>query len=456
MYVPTNVNVYTAAYSGSVAGMAVSGWITNLNPTAYVQVTAIAGAFAEAFDTVWDDAAPVTWLEFKTITSVSLSQFANRGPGSLDNHAFIDPDNWTVPAAAAAALVLEADAYFASQGIVPGGPSAGGAVSSVFARVGAVVAALNDYAASLISNDSNVAGATVKDALNQLLGPSIVDDRQVYVSKGGSDATGDGTISRPFLTIAAGMTAIVDASTAKRYALNLGPGVYSDDFALKPNVWIVGQSLYLSRINAVNVTLDPLWNDPGVNNRAGFVHIQFRAPYVFDLAAAGADEGYLTFENFSSIATLELRGTDDNAFFLSYSQYSGGIKQVGGFSISQGVSVTNGATWEITDSGVGSSTTAVLLNCNADLDGAFTVSCIAGANVFLNTSATSLLGANTLDGAGIVPQCAAGTFGPVLVLLNGAPSPRPIVTGSRAANPALTSALTGLNTIGVLTDSSVP
>lgn len=45
----------------------------------------------------------------------------------------------------------------------------GGAVSSVFGRVGAVIAVLGDYAASLVTNDSTVAGATVKDALNTLL-----------------------------------------------------------------------------------------------------------------------------------------------------------------------------------------------------------------------------------------------------------------------------------------------
>jgi len=52
---------------------------------------------------------------------------------------------------------------------------AAGFVSSVFARTGAVVAVLNDYAASLIDNDSTVSGSTVKDALNTLLGaiPSV-------------------------------------------------------------------------------------------------------------------------------------------------------------------------------------------------------------------------------------------------------------------------------------------
>jgi len=48
----------------------------------------------------------------------------------------------------------------------------GGAVASVFGRAGVVLAALHDYAASLIDNDSDVPGSTVKDALN-VLGSAI-------------------------------------------------------------------------------------------------------------------------------------------------------------------------------------------------------------------------------------------------------------------------------------------
>jgi len=43
-----------------------------------------------------------------------------------------------------------------------------GAVSSVYTRTGAVIALLGDYAASLVSNDSGVVGATVKAALDAL------------------------------------------------------------------------------------------------------------------------------------------------------------------------------------------------------------------------------------------------------------------------------------------------
>lgn len=41
-------------------------------------------------------------------------------------------------------------------------------VASVFGRIGAVVAAAGDYAASLVTNDSSVAGATVQAALNTI------------------------------------------------------------------------------------------------------------------------------------------------------------------------------------------------------------------------------------------------------------------------------------------------
>lgn len=44
----------------------------------------------------------------------------------------------------------------------------GAPVTSVFGRIGAVIATLGDYAASLITNDSSVTGATVKDALDTL------------------------------------------------------------------------------------------------------------------------------------------------------------------------------------------------------------------------------------------------------------------------------------------------
>lgn len=68
-------------------------------------------------------------------------------------------------------VIVEDDAVNARTNVTisgSGGGGEGGAVSSVFGRVGAVVAAASDYVASLIGNDSGVAGATVREALEAL------------------------------------------------------------------------------------------------------------------------------------------------------------------------------------------------------------------------------------------------------------------------------------------------
>jgi hypothetical protein len=62
----------------------------------------------------------------------------------------------------------------------------------------------------------------------------------VNVTKAGSDVTGDGTPEKPFLTIQRALTAITDATTAKRYAILVGPGSYADPFNVKPWVAVIG------------------------------------------------------------------------------------------------------------------------------------------------------------------------------------------------------------------------
>jgi hypothetical protein len=125
-YIPINTGAYTAAYAGAISGMAVSGWITNPNKTNYVNETVIAGAFAQAFDIAWNNAATLNNLELAAITAVIESDFQDRGPGPLSNPTFRDPNNWTIAARACVALILECDDYFTAEGINPGFPGGGG------------------------------------------------------------------------------------------------------------------------------------------------------------------------------------------------------------------------------------------------------------------------------------------------------------------------------------------
>jgi len=140
MFTPINPLAFSAAYSGAVSGMAIAGWITDPNAIDYALVTSIAGAFAQAFDGVWNNATPLNALEFQNINSACAAEFEGRGPGPLNNPSFQLPAFWNVPAAACAALVLEGDAYFASIGVTP--PPIGGAGTGIliFANIAALEA----------------------------------------------------------------------------------------------------------------------------------------------------------------------------------------------------------------------------------------------------------------------------------------------------------------------------
>jgi len=84
--------------------------------------------------------------------------------------------------------------------------NAGGAVTSVFGRTGAVASQTSDYDASQIDNDSSVSGTRVSDALDTLLG--IAQGDIDLNSNWGTKFTSDG--STPITSIALGETLYID------------------------------------------------------------------------------------------------------------------------------------------------------------------------------------------------------------------------------------------------------
>lgn len=71
----------------------------------------------------------------------------------------------------------------------------------------------------------------------------ITSTLAIYVDKSGSDTTGNGSPSNPFLTIVHAYSSATSASSTNRYTINVGPGVYSEtSLTLKPWVWLQGQA----------------------------------------------------------------------------------------------------------------------------------------------------------------------------------------------------------------------
>jgi hypothetical protein len=72
--------------------------------------------------------------------------------------------------------------------------------------------------------------------------------QMVYVNKNGSDTTGLGSINEPYLTIVKALSTILDATTTKRYTVEVGAGRFDEigDIALVPYVWIIGRQNILT------------------------------------------------------------------------------------------------------------------------------------------------------------------------------------------------------------------
>lgn len=129
-YTPINAQAFTAAYAGVIAGMGVSGWIVDPNENDYANIAAIAGAFAQAFDIAWADAADLTAFEYQTIATVCQQEFAGRGPGPETQASYQLAATWAIPANACVALITAGDNYLSGQSITPTAPCfcpAGGA-----------------------------------------------------------------------------------------------------------------------------------------------------------------------------------------------------------------------------------------------------------------------------------------------------------------------------------------
>jgi len=123
-----------------------------------------------------------------------------------------------------------------------------------------------------------------------------VNAQVVYVNKSGNDSTGTGSLTAPFLSISAANTSITDASgsTPKRYVIYIGPGDYSDSFALKANIFLVGSYTIGTRLTGTLTLNDASWNVNN-DNRSGFMNLQFTLAQTFDFTTQSSQQGKLYF-----------------------------------------------------------------------------------------------------------------------------------------------------------------
>ena len=156
--------------------------------------------------------------------------------------------------------------------------------------------------------------------------------QSVYVSNGGNDTTGLGTIIQPWATISYAMSQITDASSSKRYAIVLDAGFYSENnpISLKPYVYIVGKDRTANRINlnGNNFVLGSGWNSG--SSRMGMFNIYLTGTtgVIMDMATAGGTgSNVFEFDNFGVNGPFTFLGRAGSADFtqVSNSMFFGAV-----------------------------------------------------------------------------------------------------------------------------------
>lgn len=126
-----------------------------------------------------------------------------------------------------------------------------------------------------------VGGASASSIAAAVAGIAFTPSFTRYVSKNGNDSTGDGSYSKPFLTIQAAEAAITTATTANPFVIIIFPGFYTPaaGFLKKPNIFWVGTNRKATLIGTgqisstgIKITAD------ATGGRIGFLHLTFQGP----------------------------------------------------------------------------------------------------------------------------------------------------------------------------------
>jgi hypothetical protein len=143
-YTVINSQMFTAAFAGALAGMGVSGRIiTDSVPGDYAGLVAVAGAFAQSFDTVWNSAAAVGTLEVSIAQEAAEGIWSGRSPNPADTNALI-ASTWAAEAAALKALTIQSLSDYTANSYP--NPSTGGGTKSAFGFIPQQGGGMPDYA----------------------------------------------------------------------------------------------------------------------------------------------------------------------------------------------------------------------------------------------------------------------------------------------------------------------
>jgi hypothetical protein len=136
----------------------------------------------------------------------------------------------------------------------------------------------------------------------------------LYVTPSGNDTTGDGTFFKPFATIARANTkALTVATESTPYVVILGIGQYTENVAIVPYVTYITsgtQDDFNVVING-NLTLDPTWGTIAGYPDSGVEGVAVNGTTTLDFVAVGNTQGAVIFFNVDFNDTFAANGNNN-------------------------------------------------------------------------------------------------------------------------------------------------
>lgn len=127
----------------------------------------------------------------------------------------------------------------------------------------------------------------------------------MYVAKSGNDSTGTGSVNNPYLTVKAAQDAITDATSAKRYAILIGPGTYSEASGWAPKQFVSYVGIGSRSSTILQSTGDMNMSLTGASPRVNFTNIFLQANGgVINVDATGATTTGLVITDYSFINSV--------------------------------------------------------------------------------------------------------------------------------------------------------
>ncbi len=278
----------------------------------------------------------------------------------------------------------------------------------------------------------------------------------IWVSLGGSDTTGDGSIAKPFASINRACTLVRsygNASTTNRYTILVGAGRFTENLVMSDWTFISGFQTEATRVTFASFAFGAEWQ-PNVDHRGGFQNMTVSGGGPVDFNAALSDQGKLSFINvwFADAWTYTAR-TVNNQITLGSCLLSGFTQ--------------NGFTYFNVMNCSGVNGTNVVLNATAgltattyfratELDGTLTLNSVGANFCDMIWLASAVAGMLTLNGA-LVHVSGDSTpinFRNGVTLAGGAADPRFVLAGAKAGNAALASVCTQLQAWGGWVDTT--